>query len=263
MDQVDMVSALLQIQQSIKEKRFFQVVTLNAEILYKAQKDEKLLSLINQASLVTADGHGVVWAGDRLDQPKLERVTGIDLMQEVCRHAAVNNWRLFLLGGEPAVAKMAADNLKMQYEGIEICGEAHGFFLKKENGEAEVVRRIKEAAPDVLFVGMGAPMQEFWIEKNREHLGNLVAIGIGGSFDVLAGRVRRAPSVWQKLHLEWLWRVLMEPKRAGRILVLPLFQLKVIREASRLKRQLQEQQDPNDIERREALLRHQRRKQKK
>ena len=227
-DSVGMVDALLAIEQFIKEKSFRQIITLNAEILYRAQKDEPLLKLINSADLVTPDGFGVIWAAKHFGEDLPQRVTGIDLMQEVCRHAVQNDWRLFLLGGSPGVADIAADNLREEYPGIQICGSWHGFFSGQENGARDILRQIRQAAPDVLFVAMGAPRQEFWIAENREALGQLVAVGVGGSFDVIAGRVKRAPEFWQRLHLEWLWRTLREPRRLGRIMVLPLFVLKVL-----------------------------------
>ena len=232
-DNIDMVGAILKIRQLIEEKRFAQVITLNAEILNKAQSDEALLSLIDRAKLVTPDGNGVVWAAKKLGQDLTERVTGIDLMTEICRHAAANKWRIFLLGGQEGVAQLAANNLLRDYGGIEIVGTAHGYFDKHTNGKDEVLAAIREAVPDMLFVALGAPKQDFWIDENREALGNLVAMGVGGSFDVIAGRVNRAPAFWQKLRLEWLWRLLLEPRRVGRVLALPAFMAKVYLTSSR------------------------------
>ena len=243
-DNIDMVGAILKVRQFIEEKRFAQIITLNAEILYKAQSDEVLLELIDRAKMVTPDGNGVVWAAKKLGQDLTERVTGIDLMTEVCRHAAANKWRVFLLGGQPGVAQIAANNLLHKYEGIEIAGTAHGYFSKHENGEEEVLAAIKEAAPDMLFVALGAPKQDFWIDANKEVLGKLVAMGVGGSFDVIAGRVKRAPAFWQRLRLEWLWRLLLEPRRIGRVLALPAFTFKVYLATARMEKE----QEPNHAE---------------
>lgn len=204
-----------------------QVVTLNAEMLYRAQYDTSFRDLLNQADLVVPDGHGVVWAGRRLGCPFPERVTGIDLIYSLVSYAAREKWRIFLLGGVSGVAEAAALKLRQKYPGLHVAGTEHGYFSETEI--VPVLRKIRATRPDLLLVALGSPRQEFFIWVHRRELGALVAIGVGGSLDVLAGRLRRAPVFFQRLHLEWLYRVLQEPSRWRRALVLPRFAWKVLR----------------------------------
>ncbi len=206
-----------------------QVVTLNTEMLYRALRDKALRDLINSADLVVPDGHGVVWAGRQLGQFLPARVAGIDLVAALAAHAAREKWRLFLLGAAPGVAEEAARNLARAYPGLEVAGVAHGYFPEEE--AVVIVRRIRAAAPDLLLVALGSPKQEFFIWAHRKELGAIVAMGVGGAFDVLAGRLRRAPRVFQDLHLEWLFRLLQQPRRWRRMTVLPLFAWTVKRHA--------------------------------
>jgi N-acetylglucosaminyldiphosphoundecaprenol N-acetyl-beta-D-mannosaminyltransferase len=202
------------------------VVTLNVEILYQAQTDAVLLELLQEADLVVPDGHGVVWAGRRCGHQLPERVTGIDLLQALATQGAEHHWRIYLLGSSPGVAARAGSNLSRGYPGLEIAGSDHGYFSEAE--EEAVVKRIKEASADILFVGLGSPKQEFFIRRHDHELGSTVAIGVGGSFDVLAGLLKRAPRIYQMLHIEWVYRVIQEPARWRRIMVLPLFVLRVL-----------------------------------
>lgn len=197
------------------------VVTLNPELLFKAQFERELLDIVNRAQLVTADGAGIVWACRVAGQPVPERVTGIDLMIKLVERAAKRGWRLFLLGAEPGVAEEAAERLKRRYPGLQIAGTYHGYF--KPGEDEKVINIIRDARADLLFAAMGAPKQEIWVDRYLERLGVKMAVGVGGSFDVIAGRARRAPVWMQRLHLEWLGRFLMEPWRWRRMLVLPKF----------------------------------------
>lgn len=208
-----------------------QVVTLNAEMLYRAQTDKTLKDLLNQADLVVPDGYGVVWAGRQLGCPLPERVTGIDLMQALARRAAREKWRVYLLGAAPGVANAAATNLELKYPGLCVVGTQHGYFGPDE--VETVIRKIRAVYPDLLFVALGSPKQEFFIWAHRQELGALVAIGVGGSFDVLSGRLRRAPLFFQRLHLEWFYRFIQEPYRWRRLIVLPRFVLMVMAAARR------------------------------
>lgn len=197
-----------------------QVVTLNAEMLYRAQGDPELRRVMEEADLVVPDGHGVVWAGRRAGYRVPERVTGIDLIHALAE-AGRNRWSFYLLGSLPGVAGEAATNLQRQYPGLIVAGTGHGYFERSET--PDVVRRIRDAAPDLLLVALGSPGQELFIHRHRHELGAAVAIGVGGSLDVLAGRLRRAPVLFQRLRLEWLYRLLQEPSRWRRVLVLPRF----------------------------------------
>lgn len=228
-DQVDMVQSLCHIQQYIelfhKDGRNHHVITLNAEIIYQAQSNAELMKVINAADLVTPDGAGVLWAAQKLGQPLKERVTGIDLMTQICKQAYHNKWRIYLLGGKPNVAAEAAEGMKDAFPSIDIAGCWHGYFDEQE--EEMILADINSKQPDVLFVALGAPRQEFWIQKHRGNLKAGVMIGVGGSFDVMAGHVRRAPLFFQRMHLEWLWRLLSDPRRIKRMMALPKFMLLV------------------------------------
>lgn len=197
-----------------------QVVTLNVEMLYRAQRDPALRGLLGQADLVVPDGHGVVWAGRRFGYRIPERVTGIDLINALAG-AGENRWSFYLLGSAPGVAEAAASNLQRAYPGLTVAGTAHGYFDPAET--PAVVRRIRDAGPDLLLVALGSPKQEIFIRTHRQELGAAVAMGVGGSLDVLSGQLRRAPVLFQDLHLEWLYRFIQEPARWRRMLVLPRF----------------------------------------
>jgi N-acetylglucosaminyldiphosphoundecaprenol N-acetyl-beta-D-mannosaminyltransferase len=210
-----------------------QVITLNAEIIYQAQKDVELKKLINSASLVTPDGIGVIWAANRLGFNASERITGIDLLYKLCERAAVKGWKLYLLGAAPGVAEQAAEELKKLYPGINICGSHHGYFTRAE--EPPLVENIKKLSPEIVFVALGAPRQEFWINQYKAMMEAPVSIGVGGSFDVIAGIKKRAPRFFITLNLEWLYRLVSEPSRIKRQLVLPKYVILIMREKLRKK----------------------------
>ncbi len=224
-DKVTLGEALARIQAFIESGRPHQVVTANPEMVYACRRNSELRRVLQGADLVLADGIGIVWASSLLKTRLPERVTGIDLVQGLLSLAAARGYRPFFLGGRPGVAAAAAERAKRRYEGLEVAGTHHGYF----GDEDEVLDRIEAAAPDILFVGMGSPRQETFIAR---HLGRglkvPVCIGVGGSLDVLAGAVRRAPEWVRLLNLEWLFRLIQEPARARRMTVLPLFAALVI-----------------------------------
>ncbi|MQL51535.1 WecB/TagA/CpsF family glycosyltransferase [Desulfofundulus thermobenzoicus] len=220
-DVVDLAGAVERIAGFVQSGIPHQVVTLNPEILYRAQREPALLSLINGADLVTADGVGVVWAAKVAGTPLPERVTGIDLMLALVARAAAEGWRVFLLGASPGVAEEAARRLQEKHPGLLVAGTMHGYFPPA--GEPEVVEMIRTARPHLLFVGLGAPKQEQFIARYKQALGVSAAMGVGGSFDVIAGKVARAPAWMRRMHLEWLGRLIREPRRFKRMLVLPRF----------------------------------------
>lgn len=211
----------------IKTGRPHRVITVNPEYLYQGQKRQELLDLANSADLLTADGIGIVWACKVAGQPVPERVTGIDLMQRLCARGETEGWRVFLLGSTPGVADAAAEKLTQQHPGLTIVGTQHGYFTDMESDR--IAKNIKEAAPDVLFVALGAPRQEQWIAQYQPQMGVPVAMGVGGSFDVISGRKKRAPRWVQQLKIEWLYRLVSEPSRLKRQLVLPKFALLVLK----------------------------------
>lgn len=224
---VTMETTLQRVREFIAEGGPHLIVTSNATALIQAQEDPELRSIINQADLVTPDGAGVLWSAKVLGLPLLERVSGIDLMQELCRLAAQEGYRVFLLGAAPGVAEEAARRLQERFPGLQVAGTHHGYFGPEE--EEEVLERIREAQPDILFVAFGIPKQEKWIWRHRERLQVPVCLGVGGSFDVLSGRIPRAPLWMQRWGLEWLWRVWKEPRRLPRLAALPRFVWEVTR----------------------------------
>jgi N-acetylglucosaminyldiphosphoundecaprenol N-acetyl-beta-D-mannosaminyltransferase len=211
----------------VRDYRPYRIMTLNPEFLYQAQSDQELLELCRRADIVTADGVGIVWACRVAGQPVPERVTGIDLMLRLAERAAAENWSIYLFGAAPGVAGEAADKLSRDFPGLRIAGTQHGYFQGDE--EDRIAADINKAKTDLLFVALGAPKQEIWIDRYFGKFGSGVAVGVGGSFDVLSGRVRRAPRWVRQLHLEWLSRLLRDPSRWRRQLILPLFAWTVIR----------------------------------
>lgn len=186
------------------------VATPNPIMVMNAQNNEDLLSALKNADLSLADGIGIVSAAKRMGTPLHERVTGIDTGYAVLEKLAEVGGSVYLLGAKPGVAELAADKLTKELHGLHVVGTHHGYF---ENDE-EIVSEIKEKMPYLLIVCLGSPRQEIWVHKNKENLSGIGAIMcLGGALDVWAGRVKRAPRLFIKLHLEWLWRMLCEPKR--------------------------------------------------
>ncbi len=204
------------------------VVTLNGSLLVQAARDPALRALVNGAALVTADGIGVILAARILGVPLSERLAGIDLALALCAGAAAAGHRVFLLGGAPGVAEDAAAELRRRHPTLQIVGTRHGFFDPQE--EETVLAQIRQARPELLMVALGAPRQERWMQLWSAALGVPVSIGVGGSFDVLAGRVPRAPRWMQRVGLEWLYRVLREPRRWSVVRTIPPLFLMAIRE---------------------------------
>lgn len=200
------------------------VFTPNPEIILECEKDEELKDIINSADLKLPDGIGVVIASKIVKNPLAERVSGFDYVCELLKTGR----SFYLFGSKPGVAEKAMDNLKKQ--GINVVGCHHGYF----DDDREIVEDIKSKKPDVLVVCLGAPKQEKWIYKNMAELNVPISIGAGGTVDVLAGEVERAPVIYQKLCIEWLYRALKEPKkRFPRIAKLPLFIINVLKKGRR------------------------------
>ena len=210
-----------------RQSRLAQVVTINPEGVMLAKEDPALRQIVEESPLVTADGSGILWAADKLKHPMPERVPGIDLLERLCAEAARKDWTVYLLGAKPGIADQAAVELSGRYPGLRIIGTENGYFRDREE---KVVSTIRAAQPDILFAALGMPFQEHWLYQHREELGCRVAVGVGGSFDVIAGTVKRAPKLWQRLRLEWLWRLLSDPKRWRRYLAIPRFMHAVSKE---------------------------------
>ncbi|WP_297716824.1 WecB/TagA/CpsF family glycosyltransferase [Intestinimonas sp.] len=203
----------------IEEGGFHYVVTPNPELVDRARREEPFRQALNGADLVLPDGIGVVYAAKILGRPLKGRCPGIDFAGKLMEHMARSGLRLYLLGAKPGVAETAAARLEAGYPGLTICGTHDGYFQEDE----AVVEDIRAAGADVVFVCLGAPKQEYWMVKNGPATGARLMAGLGGSLDVFAGVVERAPEGWQKLGLEWLYRLIREPSRIGRMARLPLF----------------------------------------
>ena len=202
----------------VEDQGFHYAVTPNPEFLLAARKDQPFRQALLDADLVLADGVGVVYSAKLLGRPLKGRVPGIEFAQALMGWMAKHGKRLFLLGAKPGVAELAAANLRDRYPGLILCGTHDGYFKEDE----PVVQAIRESGADVVFVCLGAPKQEFWMVEHGPATGAHLMVGLGGSLDVFAGVVERAPEGFQKLGLEWLYRLMKEPKRFGRMAKLPL-----------------------------------------
>ncbi len=203
-----------------------QIVTINPEMIAYAKKDEDFVKILEEAILVTPDGIGVE-IGLRILGYKIRRIAGIELAKVLIEKFAAQNKRIALVGAKPEVIAKAVENLKNEFNGINIVYVQDGYYAD----ESAVLESIKEAQPDLVLTALGSPKQEFFNYKLKSILPNSLTIGVGGSFDVWSGMVKRAPVIWQKMGLEWLYRTIKEPKRFKRIFpTLPLFVLSVIKE---------------------------------
>ena len=224
-DAVTMAEAVDVVRRAMDTRAGVMVATANAEMLMRATHDEELRRILNASALVVPDGAGTVWAARHLGHAMPERVAGYDLAQELLRCAPAEGRRVYFFGSAPGVAEKAKAKAEQLYPGIEIVGVRNGFFSPADN--AAIIAEIRAARPDLLLVALGVPKQEKWIAAHLAELDVPVAIGVGGTLDVMAGVMKRAPHLMQKAKLEWLFRGLMQPKRAGRLLALPKFVLKV------------------------------------
>lgn len=202
------------------------IVTPNTEIVMMAQEDAALKEILQDAELVIPDGIGLVYASKIHQLGLTERVTGIDTMDKMLKYCNNNKKSIYLFGGKPGVAEKASEKMKEAYPHLTIKGIRDGYFSKEE--EDKIIDHINEVKPDILFVALGAPKQEKWIYANRKLLNAKVAMGVGGAFDVWSGVAKRAPKIFQDLHLEWFYRLLKEPSRIGRMMSLPKFMIKVL-----------------------------------
>ena len=225
---VTMNEATSKIKEFVKSDTFHSIYTPNPEIIMLAKKDEKFHQILEEADLVVPDGIGVVIASRIKKGEKLpERVAGYDLVQNTMKEAVKEGYKYYFFGSKPGISEEAAVKMREAYPGIEIVGTRNGYF--KSEDEADIIADINASGANILLVALGAPKQEKWIEANKHLMPNVrVAIGVGGSLDVMSGNVKRAPIAFQKLGLEWFYRLLKEPTRFKRMLVLPEFLIKVI-----------------------------------
>ena len=211
---------------NIEDKKKSLVVAINPEKLMKAKEDPELKALLNRAEFQIPDGIGVIIASKLKKGSISSRITGIDMMDRVVREAARTGRAVFLYGAKPGVADKAAQQLKQTYPDLIVAGTQDGY----ESDSSKVLDTINKAQPDILFVAMGSPKQELWIEQHRDNLYPMLFQGVGGSFDVLAGNVKRAPAAFQRFGAEWLYRLLKEPSRLKRQMNLPKFLFEVFKQ---------------------------------
>lgn len=204
------------------------VMAVNPEKVMKARREPALSGALQRAALLLPDGIGVVWAARLLGFGRMERVPGSEFMPRLCERAARRGDRVFLFGASPEVNERAAEALARRYVGIRIVGREHGYI--KEADMPGLIGRINGSQADILFVALGSPEQELWIDRHLSSLRVKVCQGVGGTFDLLAGRVRRAPGLVRACHLEWLYRLATNPSRIGRQAALPRFAWLVLRE---------------------------------
>lgn len=208
-----------------KNKKSF-IVAINPEKIMKAQDDASLKELLNKADYQIPDGIGVIIASKLKGGKIRQRVTGIDMMLTLCEAAEKNGKKIFLYGAKPGRAEEAKSRLEERFPSIQIVGVLNGY----EKDEKLVEKTINDANPDIIFVAKGSPAQEYWILDHMHRLAPKVYQGVGGSFDVISGHIKRAPAIFQRFGLEWLYRLMLEPWRWKRQLLLPKFLIKALKE---------------------------------
>lgn len=220
-DNVSMDEAVKKCENFLNSNQGNLIVTPNPEIVMKAKDDEEFKNVINTAELVIPDGIGIIKAGNILGTPLKERVAGYDLICNLLEKYKDGSKTFYFWGSKPGFAEEAKTNMEQKYPDIKIVGTHTGYFTDEE--EKNIVDEIRSLKPDILLVGAGFPKQEKIIHKYKKEGFFKIGIGCGGSIDVLAGRVKRAPKLFIKLHLEWFYRLLKQPTRFKRMLVLPQF----------------------------------------
>jgi len=216
-DSVTLDEAVQRAQEFVQSGQSHQITTVNVDFIRLAQENLEFRAVINKSDLAIADGMPLVWASRMLTDRLPERVTGVELVDRCCEFSSREGYKVFLLGGEDGVAAAAAEVLTGRYPGLQIVGTYSppvGPFNEEE--DQKMVNMICEARPDILFVAFGAPKQDLWISQHRDVINVPLAIGVGGVFNFLTGRVKRAPGWMQKSGFEWFYRVAQEPRRLWR-----------------------------------------------
>ena len=224
-DNVTMDEAVEYALECIDRHQAAYAVTPNPEIVMEALGNDRLMEALDSAALVLPDGVGIVYGARILGTPLREKVPGIDFVDELMSRLAKRNGSVYLFGAKPGVALEAGEVLAKKHSGLVICGCADGYFTD----DSGIIEEINSKKPDLLLVCLGFPKQEIWMYDHKEELDVGLMAGLGGSLDVFAGHVSRAPVSWQKLGLEWLYRLIKQPSRIGRMMRLPVFLLRVIK----------------------------------
>ncbi|PFQ70647.1 glycosyltransferase [Bacillus cereus] len=210
-DNLSMQETLLKIEEIIKDRKPTQHVVVNASKAVMIQKDEKLRRIINECPLINADGQSIVWASKFLGKPLVERVAGIDLMEEIIQLSAEKEYSIYFFGAKEEVVKEVVKLYKHKYPSLKVAGYRNGYFKEEDN--EEIVNDIKNSNADILFVAFSSPKKEYWLKNFCTEMEVPFQMGVGGSFDVVAGITKRAPRWMQKLGMEWFYRFMQEPKR--------------------------------------------------
>lgn len=221
LDDLDARDATRRIIELAKGRNGAQVVTLGTEMVVYAQRDAQFRKIVNESALSLCDTVGLLWAARRRGATLRSRVAGVELIEQLCAACAREQIPVFFFGGADGVAADAAAQLKRRYAALPIAGTRPGYFDQSES--AEIASAIRASGAKLLFCGLGSPRQEYWLRDHLSETGCCAGIGVGGSFDVIGGRVQRAPEAWRRVHLEWLYRLLREPRRWRRQLALPAF----------------------------------------
>lgn len=208
----------------------YTIFTPNPEILIKAVEDNEFKNVLSSGDLIVPDGMGIVYASKFLHLGIEDRVTGIDMMEKILNYLSSTKGSAYFFGAKKSIISAASKNIKDKYANLEVVGFSSGYF--DEDEEQNIIKDINEKKPDVLFVGLGAPKQEKWIYNHKKILNAKVIIGVGGSFDVYSGYIKRAPKWIQKSGLEWLYRLISDPKRIKRMIFIPKFIVRVLKEKS-------------------------------
>lgn len=225
----------------LKEDRNHSIITPNTEIVMAAKDDEELRDIINGADLVIPDGIGLIYGSKMRSLPLKERVTGYDVSMELLKILNESGGSLYMLGGKPGVTDKAEEKIKKDYENIKIAGHHHGYFkgihrgMKGDPEELEIIEEINSLKPDIIFLGLGFPKQEMFINEYKDKLNSKIIIGNGGVMDILAGNMKRAPEIFIKLHLEWFYRLLKEPSRIKRQVAIPKFIFEILKDKDSVK----------------------------
>lgn len=213
----------------IEKKLVTHVVTANPEIVMYANESLEYKKVLHESDIIVPDGIGIVYASKLRNNPVTERVAGYDLLHSLMAKANERGWSVYLLGANEEINRLAFERLAKDYPNAKLVGRNHGYFSDNTTEEREVIEEIQNLQPELLFVALGFPKQELWISRNKNKLNSTFLMGVGGSLDVLSGKVKRAPKLWQKLGIEWLYRLISTPSRWRRMLVLPVFLLKELK----------------------------------
>jgi len=230
-DNVNMQEAVAKCQDFISSDTSNLIVTPNPEIVMSAKDNPEFKNIINSASLVIPDGIGIIKGARILGTPLKERVAGYDLICNLLELYKDGSHTFYFWGSKPGIADLAKEKLEEKYPNIKIIGTDNGYF--DDTKKTEIIEKIRNLKPDILLVGTGAPRQEKLINEFLKEKIFKIGIGCGGSIDVLSGTVKRAPKLFIKLHMEWTWRLIKEPTRLGRMMVLPKFLNEVKRVAKK------------------------------